>query len=89
MMIVVMINVIIYLSSLVGASAVIMGLYIVLWGKAKDLEETRQDTNPKTQNDQTKTVKVLIEEKDSSEKEAFQTDLEEPLLLSQKSSDIC
>ncbi|XP_062079748.1 WAT1-related protein At4g30420-like [Humulus lupulus] len=31
-----------YIGSLVGAFAVILGLYVVLWGKAKDLDETKQ-----------------------------------------------
>ncbi|WJZ98460.1 hypothetical protein VitviT2T_016976 [Vitis vinifera] len=30
-----------YIGSLVGAVAVIIGLYVVLWGKAKDLEESQ------------------------------------------------
>uniref|UniRef100_A0A5B7BP37 WAT1-related protein n=1 Tax=Davidia involucrata TaxID=16924 RepID=A0A5B7BP37_DAVIN len=60
----------IYTGSLVGAVGVIIGLYVVLWGKAKDLEES--------QNDQTRNVKILIDE--SSEKMGSKIDLEQSLL---------
>lgn len=33
--------------SLLGACGVILGLYIVLWGKAKDLEEIRKEHSEK------------------------------------------
>ncbi|CAL5375035.1 unnamed protein product [Camellia sinensis] len=59
----------IYSGSLVGAVAVVIGLYTVLWGKAKDLEEFHVEADPKPQNDQT-TVKIIVD----------QIDLEEPLL---------
>ncbi|KAL7224553.1 hypothetical protein ACSBR1_025925 [Camellia fascicularis] len=59
----------IYSGSLVGAVAVVIGLYTVLWGKAKDLEEFHVEADPKPQNDQT-TVKIMVD----------QIDLEEPLL---------
>ncbi|KAE8657951.1 putative Auxin-induced protein 5NG4 [Hibiscus syriacus] len=62
-----------YTGSLVGALAVIVGLYVVLWGKAKDLEEM----DPKQLNDQTRVVQVIIDE--SSDKTG-QVDLQEPLL---------
>ncbi|KAK0571233.1 hypothetical protein LWI29_012870 [Acer saccharum] len=73
----------IYIGSLIGACGVIMGLYIVLWGKAKDLEEITLQTNPKMENDQTRIVQVLIEE--PLEKKSCKIDLEEPL-LSKKST---
>ncbi|XVE98669.1 hypothetical protein REPUB_Repub03eG0127300 [Reevesia pubescens] len=63
--------------SLVGAFAVIIGLYTVLWGKAKDLEEIKQDMDPKLLNNLAKTVQVIIDE--SSETNNI-IDLEEPLL---------
>ncbi|XWS73163.1 hypothetical protein CRYUN_Cryun02cG0102100 [Craigia yunnanensis] len=48
-----------YTGSLVGAFAVIIGLYIVLWGKAKDLEEIKQEMDPKLLNNQTKIIQVI------------------------------
>lgn len=67
--------------SLVGAVAVIIGLYVVLWGKAKDLEESQTVSNPELQNNEAKNVRVLIDE--SSNKTSCTIDLKEPLLLSQ------
>ncbi|KAJ4709443.1 WAT1-related protein [Melia azedarach] len=72
----------IYTGSLVGGFAVIAGLYIVLWGKAKDIEGKRQETKPKLQDEQTSTVQVIIEE--PAEKKSCETDLEEPLLSGTK-----
>lgn len=60
--------------SLVGVVAVIISLYVVLWGKAKDLEESQQ-------NNEAKNVRVLIDE--SSNKTSCTIDLKEPLLPSQ------
>ncbi|KAK7329870.1 hypothetical protein VNO77_24051 [Canavalia gladiata] len=54
-----------YIGSLVGAVGVIMGLYIVLWGKAKEFDEIKQEA-PKSS---------LQEDEISS-----RIDLEEPLL---------
>ncbi|KAE8726429.1 putative Auxin-induced protein 5NG4 [Hibiscus syriacus] len=59
-----------YTGSLVGALAVIVGLYVVLWGKAKDLEKM----DPKQLHDEARAVQVTIDE--SSDK----TDLQEALL---------
>lgn len=67
--------------SLVGAVAVIIGLYVVLWGKAKDLEESQTVSNPKLQNNEAKNVRVLIDE--SFNKTSCTIDLKEPLLPSQ------
>lgn len=67
--------------SLVGAFAIVIGLYIVLWGKAKDLEEIKEETDLKTSqnDDQRRIVQVLIDE--STEKNiSLKIDLEEPLL---------
>lgn len=68
---------------MIGAFAVIIGLYLVLWGKAEDLEEIEHKTDTKLQNDQTRTVQVVIEE--PSVKKSYKNNLEEPL-LSDKSS---
>lgn len=66
---------------LVGAVAVIIGLYVVLWGKAKDLEESQTVSNPELQNNKAKNVRVLIDE--SSNKTSCTIDLKEPPLPSQ------
>lgn len=55
----------------------------MLWGKAEDLEEIEHKTDKKMQNDQTRTVQVVIEE--PSVKKSCKNNLEEPL-LSDKSS---
>ncbi|CAK9140294.1 unnamed protein product [Ilex paraguariensis] len=68
----------IYIGSLVGTLAVIIGLYVVLWGKAKEHEETNMETATRSQNDQTKAVDVLIDE--STNETTCKIDLEEPLL---------
>lgn len=58
----------------------IIGLYVVLWGKAKDLEEMKQGTDPKLPSqDQRKTIVVMVEES-NTEEITRRTDLEEPLL---------
>ncbi|KAK9274552.1 hypothetical protein L1049_021801 [Liquidambar formosana] len=67
----------IYTGSLVGAFAVISGLYVVLWGKAKDLEEIKKETDSKEENDQKRIMEILIED---PSKKTFKSDLEEPLL---------
>ncbi|KAG8367666.1 hypothetical protein BUALT_Bualt16G0096700 [Buddleja alternifolia] len=55
-----------YIGSLIGALAVVIGLYVVLWGKAKDHEETSQINK---QNDQFSDNII-----------SCKIDLEEPLL---------
>ncbi|XP_043711538.1 WAT1-related protein At4g30420-like [Telopea speciosissima] len=88
-----------FTGSLAGSFAVVVGLYIVLWGKAKDLEEIKGEVGPihdtmKTVtirgevgkiHDTMKTVTILIDE---SLKESGKLDLEEPLLAHDKSSDV-
>ncbi|KAG8367669.1 hypothetical protein BUALT_Bualt16G0097000 [Buddleja alternifolia] len=65
-----------YIGSLMGALAVVIGLYIVLWGKAKDHEEIEEETSQmKKQNDQ------------FSDNISCKIDLEEPL-LSEKSANL-
>lgn len=62
--------------SLIGGVGVIIGLYAVLWGKAKDLVEIKENANFQT--DEASTVKTS--EIDSSEKSGWKIDLEKPLL---------
>ncbi|KAK2982358.1 hypothetical protein RJ640_001686 [Escallonia rubra] len=68
----------IYTGSAVGAFCVVVGLYGVLWGKAKDLEERNTGTGPKMQNEQSKIVQILTDE--SLVDTICKIDLEEPLL---------
>jgi hypothetical protein len=70
------------MSSLIGAVAVIIGLYIVLWGKAKDFTKEEDKVDPKLEIDERQTVKITIEES-----RGVEPVLEEPL-LSDKSNDI-
>ncbi|RHN38581.1 putative EamA domain-containing protein [Medicago truncatula] len=58
----------IYIGSLIGAIGVIIGLYVVLWGKAEDVVHVKQKIDPKSMVTQTEEVKILI------------TDLKETLL---------
>ncbi|KAK4406293.1 WAT1-related protein [Sesamum angolense] len=58
-----------YMGSFIGSLAVIMGLYIVLWGKAKDHE----DVNGETGHDPTSYAEV-------SDNESCTVDLKDPLL---------
>ncbi|PON56051.1 Plant-drug/metabolite exporter [Parasponia andersonii] len=76
-----------YTGSLLGALAVIIGLYIVLWGKAKDLEEIKQDIKdiPKLEYDQRKAIQVLIHQS-SKKSTSSTTDLEESLLPDKSST---
>ncbi|CAK9140293.1 unnamed protein product [Ilex paraguariensis] len=68
----------IYTGSLVGAFGVIIGLYVVLWSKARDLEEFNGNRNLSSQNDQPNIAQVLIDE--PSVKTACNNGLEDPLL---------
>ncbi|KAE9462491.1 hypothetical protein C3L33_05587, partial [Rhododendron williamsianum] len=44
----------IYTGSMLGAAGVIVGIYAVLWGKAKDVQkEVNVETDPQLQRDQT------------------------------------
>nr|TKS05851.1 hypothetical protein D5086_0000129000 [Populus alba] len=67
-----------YAGSLLGAIAVIAGLYMVLWGKAEDRRETRQGANSMPQVDQTSIQQGSIDE--SSGKNVCKINLEKPLL---------
>ncbi|KAH8505093.1 hypothetical protein H0E87_012372 [Populus deltoides] len=72
----------IYTGGLIGGVAVIIGLYIVLWGKAKDFIKEEDEIDPKLEIDHRQTVKITIQ--DSREGKLV---LEEPF-LSDKSNDI-
>ncbi|PIA37038.1 hypothetical protein AQUCO_03100056v1 [Aquilegia coerulea] len=64
-----------YSGSLAGAVAVVVGLYVVLWGKAKDLREMRRETY--RCDDSTKIVEVSV---DNTSEDCQKIDLEKPLL---------
>lgn len=58
---------------MIGAAAIVIGLYVVLWGKAKDLEELKEEQQKKamiSKNNQIKVVQVLVDK----------SSIEEPLL---------
>ncbi|XWS73165.1 hypothetical protein CRYUN_Cryun02cG0102300 [Craigia yunnanensis] len=75
----------IYTGSLIGVVGVIGGLYVVLWGKAKDFQVINKETaDPESQNDQKSTMKTSLT--DESLQTSYKLDLEEPL-LSYKSTD--
>ncbi|XP_021989455.1 WAT1-related protein At4g30420 [Helianthus annuus] len=66
----------IYVGSVVGAVGIVIGLYVVLWGKAKDLEEMKEQQEKKmmiSQKDQTDVVRIMVDE----------ANMEEPLLPKQ------
>ncbi|KAK6942371.1 EamA domain [Dillenia turbinata] len=67
----------IFVGSVVGAIAVIVGLYVVLWGKAKDLEDTKKEMD---QSDKTTTVQVLVDDSTKTTACICKKELEEPLL---------
>uniref|UniRef100_A0A2N9FGF6 WAT1-related protein n=1 Tax=Fagus sylvatica TaxID=28930 RepID=A0A2N9FGF6_FAGSY len=72
----------IYTGSLIGAIGVIIGLYAVLWGKAKNIVEINENT--KIQTDEAGNVNIL--KVDSSENTSCRIDLEEPLLADKASN---
>lgn len=51
-----------YIGSLVGAFGVISGLYIVLWGKAKDFDETKQELPQSQMQDDEISNRIDLEE---------------------------
>ncbi|CAL5376512.1 unnamed protein product [Camellia sinensis] len=75
-----------YVGSLIGGVGVILGLYVVLWGKAKDLQESKVERDSKLENDQTKIVQILVDESEER-MSSIKIDLEEPL-LSDKSTKV-
>lgn len=63
-----------------GASAVIIGLYVVLWGKARDFEEMKQEITDKSNPKNGDAMIVQVLEDESSNKKKSKSDLQEPLL---------
>lgn len=63
----------------------IIGLYVVLWGKARDLEETNEEAN--LRNDESGNVNILIDNDSSSEQIHRKVDLEEPLMSHKSTND--
>ncbi|KAK1417139.1 hypothetical protein QVD17_26261 [Tagetes erecta] len=60
----------IYVGSAVGALGIMIGLYVVLWGKAKDLEELKEQQQKKmltSHKDQINTVQILVDEANMNE----------------------
>ncbi|KAL3744114.1 hypothetical protein ACJRO7_013381 [Eucalyptus globulus] len=75
----------IYTGSLAGAIEVVAGLYLVLWGKAKDIEII-EETDPKLQFDCAPIVKPSADESLLEKPSSCKSQLSEPL-LSDKSAD--
>lgn len=49
---------------MIGAFGIIIGLYVVLWGKAKDVEELKEEQEKKrmiSQKDEIKIVQILVD----------------------------
>lgn len=65
--------------SLVGGIGVILGLYILLWGKANDVLEIKEQSNPELQ-DSAQSKQVDHEDSPVTEY-SCKIDLEEPLLF--------
>lgn len=65
---------------MVGALAVIAGLYIVLWGKARDYVDIKGDRNTVPDD----AVQILIAETVESTGIEIKTDMDEPLLTHEK-----
>ncbi|XP_028790605.1 WAT1-related protein At4g30420-like [Neltuma alba] len=73
----------IYAGSLIGAAGVIMGLYVVLWGKAEEVGETAEDPTLKTDIDETlhdDTMNIVKDESFDEKACCCKIDLKEPLL---------
>lgn len=66
------------LFSLIGAIGVIIGLYIVLWGKAGDVFAVKEKIDPKLMANETQEVRFSMNE--SYEETSSRIDLVEPLL---------
>ncbi|RDY12574.1 WAT1-related protein, partial [Mucuna pruriens] len=73
----------IYFGSLIGSIGVIIGLYVVLWGKAEEVVLLNVNTYPTSMVNPTEEVKILIKE---SSIETHKTNLEEPLLYADSPS---
>lgn len=71
---------ILFYNSLVGAIGVILGLYAVLWGKAKDHFDEEEPKLKLQSDDQAQAVKILRDD-------SCKVDLEEPLLCDKTAED--
>lgn len=71
---------ILFYNSLVGAIGVILGLYAVLWGKAKDHFDEEEPKLNLQSDDQAQAVKILRDD-------SCKVDLEEPLLCDKTAED--
>ncbi|KAD6794955.1 hypothetical protein E3N88_05851 [Mikania micrantha] len=66
----------IFVGSVLGAIGIMIGLYVVLWGKTKDLEELKEQEQKKmmiSHKDQINRIQILVDE----------ANMEEPLLTKQ------
>ncbi|KAI3909580.1 hypothetical protein MKW98_013997 [Papaver atlanticum] len=72
-----------YTGSLAGAIAVVAGLYIVLWGKAKDFKKIQTTTDSNNNDDDSKKVVKIVIPKSFDEEIVCKIDLHEPLLQSE------
>ncbi|KAM3336883.1 WAT1-related protein [Capsicum galapagoense] len=77
-----------YTGSLVGSLAVIFGLYVVLWGKAKDKKEENiiAEEEPMKQNNIQETTIIIQDSNNSDLITSCKIDLEEPLLIKKSTS---
>ncbi|KAI8565784.1 hypothetical protein RHMOL_Rhmol03G0288600 [Rhododendron molle] len=71
----------IYIGSLIGAVGVIVGLYVVLWGKAQDHEELKTDTVSISNDDQSTIAEILVDGSSKNMTCTSTTDLEKPFLF--------
>lgn len=60
-----------FIFSLVGAIGVIVGLYIVLWGKAKDFDGTKQELPQSNMEDDERSNRMDLEEPLLAEKSEY------------------
>ncbi|XP_017441352.2 WAT1-related protein At4g30420-like [Vigna angularis] len=67
----------VYFGSLIGSIAVIIGLYIVLWGKAEEVAVVNVKTDSESMRNPIEEVKISINKESSS---VCKTNMEEPLL---------
>ncbi|CAI0394136.1 unnamed protein product [Linum tenue] len=84
----------IYVGSLLGGIGVIIGLYVVLWGKSKDYVKVSSNhegeiiDDPKSANDQTQVVKIQLDQECGGGIRCKINDLEEPFLCTKMKNDI-
>ncbi|XP_058207739.1 WAT1-related protein At4g30420-like isoform X4 [Rhododendron vialii] len=71
----------IYIGSLIGAVGVIVGLYVVLWGKAQEHKELKTDTVSISNDDQSTIAEILVDGSSKNMACTSTTDLEKPFLF--------